>query len=542
MVISKGTYSNFPAAALMKQINVFFVYRTARSHYLDLFNKKQLPDNELYGFNHLDKRSGFSAQFSDIGFSKIGKLLSFFFLPIGRYFIYQCGHGFQIGQVLLNLPKLNRSDVIVTTTDSVGVPVCFLRRLGIIRKPVLYTIGVFYSSGKLRESLEKNEQTIFSKIYRWILEGADHIIFHSANEKKKLLDYNLYNPAKCTLLPIGSDKKFFGGGIKKQVVERLILAVGKDSARDYGTFFKAADKLPDYNFAAITSKENIKGLDIPNNVKLYLNIPYAKVRDFYKEASLVVIPIKEEKRSSGQMTLTDVMQIGKPLIISDIIGIRHYPLRSGLNVIKVPPGNSSDLIGAIRDLSKNKKLQKKLSGQLLKLGHQFTTENYSHKLIQVIKYVLDPIKLNPIQKSDLEFLRSLRNENNRFFISDGYISEDNQKKWFAAYKNKNDDYMFVLTNNSINIGTGAIYNINDLKKTAEIGRFLIDQKYRGRGYGKILLRKIEDIAFKLEIKSLRLEVFSDNKTAINLYKESGFSTIKEEFQNGRKLLLMEKIS
>lgn len=45
--------------------------------------------------------------------------------------------------------------------------------------------------------------------------------------------------------------------------------------------------------------------------------------------------------------------------------------------------------------------------------------------------------------------------------------------------------------------------------------------YRGKGYGKKLLKKVIDHAWSQGLKRLELEVFSDNDIAISLYKKMG---------------------
>ena len=60
--------------------------------------------------------------------------------------------------------------------------------------------------------------------------------------------------------------------------------------------------------------------------------------------------------------------------------------------------------------------------------------------------------------------------------------------------------------------------------------------YRGKGYGKKLLKYVIDHAWSQGLKRLELEVFSDNKIAINLYKKMGYEVegIKKyaRFYNG----------
>lgn len=58
-----------------------------------------------------------------------------------------------------------------------------------------------------------------------------------------------------------------------------------------------------------------------------------------------------------------------------------------------------------------------------------------------------------------------------------------------------------------------ILNINDI---------CIDQNYRGKGIGKLLMLEIEKFAKELNAASVELNVWSFNKNAINFYNSLGF--------------------
>ncbi|MFA5076759.1 MAG: GNAT family N-acetyltransferase [Patescibacteria group bacterium] len=62
---------------------------------------------------------------------------------------------------------------------------------------------------------------------------------------------------------------------------------------------------------------------------------------------------------------------------------------------------------------------------------------------------------------------------------------------------------------------------------------IIDKPYQGKGYGKQAMEFVVAEAKKLRIKKLRLEVFLENKRAINLYQKAGFIITD-------RLLAMEK--
>ena len=66
----------------------------------------------------------------------------------------------------------------------------------------------------------------------------------------------------------------------------------------------------------------------------------------------------------------------------------------------------------------------------------------------------------------------------------------------------------------------------------------------GKGWGKLFMKLIEEKAKKKKCKRITLEVNSNNKIAIDLYKKFGYSIIevKEKINYGRKVTkyIMEK--
>ncbi len=483
--------------------------------------KNKSPDNALYGENYM-RQYGYSTDIAYVS-PLAEKILDIIFSPLHRIFRSQIDIDFKLGRALLLLPVINKYKVIVTNTDGINLAICFLRRLKLIKIPVIYAVGLFYIRGSLEKSLKYNRESIFLKFYKWILKGADHTIYHAPIEKEKLLKLGFYNPVKCTFIAMGSDGQFFSNKSKAPEVENLIVSVGKDRARDYKILIETAKKLRNFKFVIICRKQNLRGLIFPSNVQTFFDVSYLEVTKWYQKAAISVIPIKEMNRSSGQMTLTDAIQASKPLIISDVVGIVHYNLQNGKDLIKVKPESVDELTSAIKGLSGSKTLREKFKKRAGILAKIYNTKNYARQIAKVVASVLDPVKVEPIAKQDLDFLREGRNESLESFLDSRFVTEESQAKWYKSYLKSKDEYMLLLTINGLRVGAGSIYKINQTDKIAEIGRFFIKSEFRNRGYGKKLLSKIEDIAInELKIKTLKLRVISKNIAANNLYKESGF--------------------
>ena len=79
----------------------------------------------------------------------------------------------------------------------------------------------------------------------------------------------------------------------------------------------------------------------------------------------------------------------------------------------------------------------------------------------------------------------------------------------------------------------AMYGSFGPNKDTWIDRIIIDEKYQGKGYGRIAMTKLIDIVSKkYEVDTIYLSIVEENILAYNLYKSIGFEYINEKDANG----------
>lgn len=61
-----------------------------------------------------------------------------------------------------------------------------------------------------------------------------------------------------------------------------------------------------------------------------------------------------------------------------------------------------------------------------------------------------------------------------------------------------------------------------MEKKGFIYDFVVDEKFRGKGYGKESLKALEEYASKMGVEELSLHVFAHNTVAVALYKKMGY--------------------
>lgn len=258
-------------------MNIFYLYSQPRKNWERQVKLGRMPDHVLYGLNHL-RQLGHRVAYSDAGFSNFN-LLKWPISPLQQWSRHKFGTGFQLDQAILLLPKMRRAGVIITTNDSCGLPVAFLKWLGLLKTPQLYCHIGFKRQSKFLQFLLKQPEA--------------------------LIDFRVNPP--------GVDTKFFRP--KKLKTKFDILAVGRDPGRDYATLFQAVKDLP-IKVKVICDPKNIVGLSIPVNVTVDHSLSYLQIRQAYWKAKLVVIPTKPHT-VSGQISLLEALACGKPVIAAN---------------------------------------------------------------------------------------------------------------------------------------------------------------------------------------------------------------------------------
>ncbi|PIN89932.1 hypothetical protein COU60_02460 [Candidatus Pacearchaeota archaeon CG10_big_fil_rev_8_21_14_0_10_34_76] len=109
-------------------------------------------------------------------------------------------------------------------------------------------------------------------------------------------------------------------------------------------------------------------------------------------------------------------------------------------------------------------------------------------------------------------------------------------KIFSKWK----DEVYIIENNKIGIGYIALSHEN---KETELDNMAVRKGFQGKGYSKLLIKKVISLAKKNSSKGILLNVWSRNFKAISLYNQTGFYVIdikKNHYKNGDNKLRMRK--
>jgi len=119
------------------------------------------------------------------------------------------------------------------------------------------------------------------------------------------------------------------------------------------------------------------------------------------------------------------------------------------------------------------------------------------------------------------------------------ISLWSKKQWADEFKKEGTKIFGLLITNLV-IGICVFQVVLD---EAQINYFVVNQKFRKKGFGSFLLSYLIKKCEKLNLNKLLLEVSLSNLTAISFYRRFDFSTVgtrKNYYKDGSHALLKEK--
>jgi len=179
------------------------------------------------------------------------------------------------------------------------------------------------------------------RIWLSLLREADGVLALGIEEAEQLRRLGLEN---VRFLHLGVDTEFWspGNGARGD----FVFSVGADPCRDYETLVEAVQDLPTVLCAPPWL---VRGLRLRDNIKLVQG-DQLDVRRWLRQARIVVIPIKDVLRPSGQSCILQAMSTGKAVITTRTRGRWSELLVNDENCILVPPCDVDTLRVAIMNL------------------------------------------------------------------------------------------------------------------------------------------------------------------------------------------------
>ncbi len=183
-------------------------------------------------------------------------------------------------------------------------------------------------------------------VHHWGFTEIDRFVVFSTMERKMYHDY--FN------IPLDRvEFMHWGVGVPKLdpvdsplVNGEYLCALGGNS-RDYRTFIESVRRLPEVNVVMVVRPENLVGLDLPPNVKVMTNIPFAQAMNILAFSKFMALPLDAADVPCGHVTLVNAMHLGKAFAITRSAGIEDY-IREGENALMFSARNVNEMTEVLR--------------------------------------------------------------------------------------------------------------------------------------------------------------------------------------------------
>ena len=126
----------------------------------------------------------------------------------------------------------------------------------------------------------------------------------------------------------------------------------------------------------------MKEIDTCDEVTVYYNISKEEYLSLLVKSKFVVVPLRNDFSSCGQVSILEAMSLGKPVIVAKVAGSIDY-IEDGRSGLFYEKGNYMDLRKKIILLSENRELRTALAEEALSeikntYNHEVFSTRYYH--------------------------------------------------------------------------------------------------------------------------------------------------------------------
>lgn len=282
----------------------------------------------------------------------------------------------------IKLPLLLfKYDVIWTHYDNDALYIARLRGIPFLNKYMPKQIANFV--WLVDNSKAYNDRKI--KYISKLLNRIEKIIYHSNSETNKFIDVFETRVDKLQHVHFGIN--FDAYSDEKPVVKpksvanykEYILSVGSDVHRDIELLDNLACEFPNKVFVLCTCNPHYLTKQYKSKNMTVLSANLSEMRYLYANCSCVIIPLKYNEHVSGCTTLLEAAAMKKPVIITEVPGIRDYVVENETALL-VPINNLELFSTALDKLESNKEDADTMGKNAYNYcSKRFTTDKWAHE-------------------------------------------------------------------------------------------------------------------------------------------------------------------
>jgi glycosyltransferase involved in cell wall biosynthesis len=278
----------------------------------------------------------------------------------------------------LTLPwEAGNTEVVFTPLANVIPFAARARRLPV----VVYNFGL--------NTILRRANTARRRALAAALRQATAVVSLGTSQRDELIELAGIDASRAHVVLHGVDHGFFTPD-EEAPRERLVLAVGRDLARDYPTFLAAVADIDARVVVLAVRSRNFADLALPPNVEIREAVPWDELRSLYSHAGCAVIPLRPTgypfgSEASGITALLEAEAMATPIVATDRPVLREY-LTHGESALLVAEQDPIALRTSIESLLDDHELARALGGAgRRRVAAHHTMEDMAARLAPVLE-------------------------------------------------------------------------------------------------------------------------------------------------------------
>jgi glycosyltransferase involved in cell wall biosynthesis len=263
--------------------------------------------------------------------------------------------------------KARNCDLIVTHGEPMAIWTgIFMRLFGARARHLAwsFTMPDYDGYGAVRKML-----------LRFGMKHVDQLVMFSEIETRTYPPLLGVDAKRFRMIPWSADGANVDKNAAPMIEGEYIAAIGGEG-RDYATLFKAMEMLPERKLAVVASPKSVEGLDIPDNVTLFSNIPFGDAMNIAAHADFLVLPLVSETIPCGHGSIVSQFYLEKATIVTTSQAMNGYAF-AGENVLEYPAQDATALKEQITRLYEDTGLRDTIAANGLKFAKERCSEPYT---------------------------------------------------------------------------------------------------------------------------------------------------------------------
>jgi glycosyltransferase involved in cell wall biosynthesis len=226
------------------------------------------------------------------------------------------------------------------------------------------------------------------RLLRRSLRSAETIVCLGPWQRELLIAQTGIPADRVAVARLGVDAGYFTPRAAQARSEPLVVAVGKDPARDYASFVDAVSGLGVKAEIACLPR-NLDGVRLPPSVRARF-VSAAELRTLYADAACVVLPQRRAdypygSEGGGLTALLEAMAMARPIVVTDRPMLRDYVEHEN-QVVFAPAEDPVALAAAIERVLSDAQLARSLGASAReRVDAGLTTRHFAEQLVPIFE-------------------------------------------------------------------------------------------------------------------------------------------------------------